>query len=255
MIQDLLYCLKRWRLIHLIGITGLRSRYARSAIGQLWLTLFTMIQIGVTGVVWSLIWGMEIKDYLPYVGLGHVIYLYASQSINESTGCIAAEARLFYNDPMPLLMAVLAHLYKHFIVFVHNIPIIILLLIYGNISSEWHISALFLAPVLIFIFMSSIFLSIVANRYRDVTQVIALIFQLTFLVTPIMWKLDFVPEEYRIFFLLNPMASMLELLRNPLLNMPYSELALSILVGWTAIFTLGATWAYKKYRRHFIFWL
>jgi lipopolysaccharide transport system permease protein len=255
MFSDIFYCLSRWRLVHLIGITGLRSRYARSKLGQLWLTLFTAVQIIVTGIVWSMIWKMEIHSYLPYVGIGHVIYLFISQSINESAGCIVAEARLFYNDPMPLLMAVFSHIYKHIIIFSHNIPIVIGLVIYGGEVGDLAVAFFVFILALLFVFFSSVFLSVISTRYRDVAQISSLIFQLTFLVTPIMWKLDFVPEKYRVYFLINPFASILELMRNSLLGLEYSVYAWYSLMFWLIVSIFLALILHKKYRRNFIFWL
>ena len=43
-----------WRVWHLLGIRELRHRYARSRLGQLWLTLSTDIMVAVLGGVWSL---------------------------------------------------------------------------------------------------------------------------------------------------------------------------------------------------------
>jgi lipopolysaccharide transport system permease protein len=255
MFKDLIYCLRRWRLIHLIGITGLRARYARSILGQFWLSVFTLVQIAVTGLVWSIIWKMEIKQYLPYVGVGHVFYMWAAQSINESSGCLVAEARLFYNDPLPLLMAVLAHLYRQAVIFAHNIPLLVLLILYGGVKPDLIAVVGALALSAVFVALCSIIVAVWATRFRDLVQIVSLLFQVLFLITPVMWKLDFVPSDIRVYFLINPIASLLEVTRNPLLGMESSPYAIPILTVWTGFVFLFAALAYRKYRRHFIFWL
>jgi lipopolysaccharide transport system permease protein len=254
-IEDLKYCFKNWRLIHLIGIAGLRARYSRSKLGQFWLTLFTFVQIFLTGIIWSIIWKVDIKTYLPYVGVGHLIYLYISQSINESSGCIVAEARLFTNDPMPLLVAIFSHCYRQLIIFLHNLPILFGLILYKGTVGDWYIALSAFIFCMIFIFLSSVLLSLIATRFRDVIQLISLVFQICFLVTPIMWNLELIPDKYQIYFLINPLAALLELIRNPLLGMKHSVYAFPILLTWTVVVLIMSILVYSKYRRKLIYWI
>jgi lipopolysaccharide transport system permease protein len=156
---------------------------------------------------------------------------------------------------MPLLMAIFSHIYKHLIIFAHNIPIVIGLIIYSGEIGDFYVAIIAFILTLLFVIFSSVFLSIVATRYRDIAQLSSLIFQLTFLVTPIMWKIDFIPEQYRVYFLINPFASILELIRNSLLGMAYSVHAWYSLIIWLVVSIVLALIVHNKYRRNFIFWL
>ena len=49
-LEELLGGMRYWRMSHLIGVRDLRHRYARSKLGQLWLTLSTAIMIGALGL-------------------------------------------------------------------------------------------------------------------------------------------------------------------------------------------------------------
>jgi hypothetical protein len=57
--------LRYWRLSHLIGLGKIRRRYARSRLGQFWLTLSTAIMVVALGVVWSTLWKVDIRDLMP----------------------------------------------------------------------------------------------------------------------------------------------------------------------------------------------
>lgn len=257
MINDLRYTAYNWRLVHLLGITALRSRYARSRFGQAWLSVTTFIQILCTGFVWSLIWRMQISEYLPYVGIGQIVYLFLSQTINESTGVFIADARIYMNDKLPFMLSIGAHVYRNFLILLHNIPTIILLLLW---SDKVHpaITLDFLLGVALaftFIVFSSYLLATVCTRFRDLIQLVGLLIQLIFLVSPIMWKISFLPEQYQKYALINPFASMLELIRNPLLGIPVNPMALVSVSAWTALIILLAIVVYKKMNRHTIYWI
>ena len=127
--------LREWRKIHLLGMADLRGRFARSKLGQFWVSVSMLCNICIVGVVWSFIWKMPISKYLPYVGMGHIIFSFASQTINESCGIYIANARIYTNQSLPLSISVFAHIYKHTIIVLYNIPIFILLFVFSNYTT------------------------------------------------------------------------------------------------------------------------
>jgi lipopolysaccharide transport system permease protein len=257
MINDLVNTLKNWRLIHLLGVTSIRSRYARSKFGQAWLTFSNLILIISISLVWSLIWKMPIDTYLPYVGVGHLIYLFAAQTIAESSGIFVADARLYLNDKKSFLFSLFAHLYRNLIIFAHNIPIIIILILWGDTPSVKLNINFFLSILIILVFISTAcyIVAVLCVRFRDMIQLVNLLFQVIFLVTPVMWQITFLGEEFRSFVLINPFAAILETIRNPLIGMNVPNLALISLICWTFFTILISVLIYKKMHKNIIFWI
>jgi ABC-type polysaccharide/polyol phosphate export permease len=92
-------------------------------------------------------------------------------------------------------------------------------------------------------------------RYRDVIQVITNWLAILFFLTPVMWKADFLPSQYRFIIDYNPFAQFLELLRAPLLGEPVS---LHTWVSTLVIAVGGAMIALPligRYQRRVIFWM
>jgi ABC-type polysaccharide/polyol phosphate export permease len=56
-----------WRIWHLIGTGDLRRRYARSRIGQFWLSLSTGLSTLILGGVWSVLWNVQPGTLLPHL--------------------------------------------------------------------------------------------------------------------------------------------------------------------------------------------
>src|SRR5215510_10666773 len=70
---DLLSGIANWRLSHIMGLGEIRRRYARSRIGQFWLTISTGIVVAVLGLVWSALWKVPIADLLPFVAVSLIV--------------------------------------------------------------------------------------------------------------------------------------------------------------------------------------
>lgn len=258
MIQDFVEVSRRWRLVHLVGISGLRARYARSRLGQFWLTISNFLLIMCAGLVWSLIWRMDIREYLPYVACGHIVYQFVAATVNESSTALTSDSRVYINEKTPFLLSTAAHVYRQGLILAHNIPIIFVVWIWlqsftPQIGPAFVLGA---GATLAFLVFSSYALSLICARFRDLIQLVGATMQVMFLVTPVMWQVSFLPEQYRSYLLiLNPFASMLEVLRNPILGMPVDSIAYLALACWIGIAVVIAAFAHKTWGRSIIFWL
>lgn len=225
--------------------------------GQLWLTLSNFFMILCFGAVWSVIWKLPIDEYLPYVGVGHILYTTITQTLNESSGIFVIDARLYLNERLPFFVSVGAHLYKAIVIFAHNLPTIVLLVLWSN-SAHLKLDLMYpvaLFGVLVFVCFGSYLIAIICTRFRDLIQIIGLLFQVAFFVTPLMWKVDVIPAHYEQFIYLNPFASMLVALRNPIIGLPVNSLAYYSILVWTLIVIASARLLYRKYDKRIIFWV
>lgn len=257
MISDITFILHRWRIVHLLGIMKMRERYSRSKLGQLWLTVSNLVYLILVGIVWSVIWKMPIDEFLPYIGVGHVVYVFMAQTLNESSGVFVADGRYYLNEKIPFIMSIFTHIYRSFLVFLHNLPLFFILVLWStyaffSIDFVWILSV---GLLLVFLFFSSYIIASTSTRFRDLEQVFGIIFQLTFLISPVMWKISFLPEEYRSLVMLNPIAAFLELIRNPIIGLNVQDYALISAFSWTAFAFIFAFFLHKKFDKQIIFWI
>lgn len=256
MLNDFSTTTRNWRLLHLLGISSLRNRYSRSKLGQTWLTISLFIQILATGIVWSILWHMPIREFLPYVAIGQTIYQFFFLTIQDSTGIFVNDSRLYVNQRLPFMTSVLANLYKNLIIFGHNVPIIIFSIIFSEIpmSSLWDV--LISIPLsLLFLVCISYVLACVCVRYRDIIYIMSTLLNISFLVTPILWKLSYVPKQFRNYFFLNPLTSFLEIIRNPLLGLPVNSIAYVSLLSWSVIALLLMIYMHQRFEKKIILWV
>ena len=72
--RDLLAGIRAWRLWTMLGWNDIRQRYRRSVLGPFWITISMAVFITLLGVIYSHIFKIELKTYLPYLSLGYIIW-------------------------------------------------------------------------------------------------------------------------------------------------------------------------------------
>src|SRR5215471_14346560 len=121
---DLMSGIDNWRLSHLMGLGEIRRRYARSRIGQFWLTISTGIMVASLGLVWSTLWKTPIADLMPFIAISLTVWTLISGTLGEATTAFVSTGPIFLNQGMSFSTAIYALVYRHLIIFLHNLPII-----------------------------------------------------------------------------------------------------------------------------------
>jgi len=255
--EELLGGVHHWRVSHLIGVRDLRHRYARSKLGQLWLTLSTAIMIGVLAAVWSLLWQQPIHELLPFFGVSLIMWTHLQQVLIDCTAIFVEHGNLYRNQKMNFSVSIYSVIYKNTIVLAHSLVIIVVLIVAFGVPVNWYLLEIVPAFGLTWIGMVWLgyIIAMTCVRYRDIIQVITTWLMVLFFVTPVMWKPDFLPPQYHLITELNPLAQFLEILRNPFLGQPVSSYAwlstaaIALGGGFIALAVIG------RYQRRIIFWM
>jgi len=217
---DLAQGLVNWRVCHLMGLNEVRRRYARSRLGQLWLTLSTGIMVATLGVVWSTLWKVPVADLLPFIATSLVLWILISGAIGEAATVFATSAPLFLNQGMSFSTAVYALVYRHLLIFLHNLPIVAVVMIIFSVTPTplalWSI----LGMILLFVTLTwlSYAVAIACARFRDLAQLVQSTLLIAFFITPILWKPDQIPPGKEYILSMNPFAALLAVTREPLLG-------------------------------------
>ena len=78
-----------------LGWQDIKQRYRRSIIGPFWLTLSTAILVATLGLLYSQILKQPLTFYLPYIGIGIIIWSFISSCVNEACAVfISSEAAI-----------------------------------------------------------------------------------------------------------------------------------------------------------------
>jgi len=255
--EEILGGARNWRVWHLLGLNDLRNRYARSRFGQLWLTLSTAVMIGVLSIVWSLLWQQPLRELMPFIGIGLIIWNFLAQVLTECTSIFGAHGNYYRNQKMNFSVSIYSVIYRNALILAHNLIVIVVLIVALGVPVNWYLLQIVPALVLTCIMMAwaGYVIAMTCVRYRDVIQLISTWLMVWFFVTPVMWKPDFLSPQYRFIIDYNPLAQFLELLRNPFLGEPVSghtwitTIAITLGGGLLALPVIG------YYQRRVIFWM
>ena len=219
-VADIYGGFKAWRIWWLLAAGDIRQRYQRSLIGQFWLTMSMGITIAAIGLVYSALFHQDMESYLPFLGIGLVCWSLIASIVTDGGAVFIQSADFMRQARLPRSLFVNRMLLRNLIVFGHNILIVVLIIIIFRLPVG--LTTLLIVPGLVLTMIAGLwvglFLGTLCARFRDLPQIIASLVQIAFFVTPVIYRPD--SGNYRIWLAshLNPFASFLALLRDPLLG-------------------------------------
>jgi lipopolysaccharide transport system permease protein len=209
-----------WRVSHLMGLNEIRHRYARSRIGQLWLTISTGIMVASLGMVWATLWRVNVADLMPFIAISLVLWIMISGTLTEAATAFISAGPIFLNQGMSFSTAIYALVYRHVLILLHNLPVIIIAIVAFSVPTgpAGLLALVGLALLLLLLVWVSYVVAIACVRFRDLTQLVQSVLLIAFFVTPVLWKPEQIPAEKHYLLSLNPFASLLAVVREPLLG-------------------------------------
>jgi ABC-type polysaccharide/polyol phosphate export permease len=239
-----------------LAYADIRSRYRLSTFGSLWITLTTGALALAIGLIYGQFFGQDMHSYLPYFTASYITWTFIASVIGEASLTLVGAGNLIKSSQMPIIFHILRMLQRNLIVILHNA--IVLAAIWPFVRWSLYPSAvLSLAGLLLlylFLVGTSAIIAIICVRYRDVAQLIQVLIQFLFFLTPIIWY----PEQIRfgaVILKFNPVAYMLMIVRDPILGRPVEVQTWAIAIGLSASSLIAGSLMYVRFRRRIAFWV
>lgn len=249
--------LKHWRVSHLFGLIEIRRRYSRSRLGQFWLTMSTGVMVASMGFVWSVLWKTELRDLMPFIAISLILWTVIVGSLGEATTIFAAMGPMFLNQGMCFSTAIYGLMYKHFLILLHNLPIVVLTLIIFPVPVS--AATLLALPGLLCLFVALFSLSYIVAisclRFRDLSQVVQNVLQIAFFITPVLWKPAQLDADKSYLLRFNPLVDLFAVVREPLLGQLPTTSEWVGAVGFTLVAFLLAVPIVGAFRNRIIYWI
>lgn len=255
-LQDAVDGLSLWALWGKLGWNDILQRYRRSLLGPLWLTASMAVMVVSLGLVYSKIFKAELRDFMPFLCVGLLVWGYISAILSEAGALFTGAESYIKQIRLPYSVYVLRFMWSKVIVFAHNFVIYFGILIYFQIWPG--IAALYAIPGFLLVTvngaLTSMYLGMMSARFRDIPQIVASFIQIVFFITPIMWKPELLGgHENLIKF--NPFFHLVEIVRAPLLGQLPSAgnyLAVALITALNAIF---AILFFVRFRARISYWV
>ncbi|MDD5772180.1 MAG: ABC transporter permease [bacterium] len=243
-------------LLFILAARDIKVRYKQTFMGIAWALLQPLSLVIIFTIVFSKLARVP-SEGIPYPIFSYCAilpWIFFSSSVNTGVSSIVSNMNLVTKIYFPREVLPFATMIACLFDFLIASIIFIGMMIFYKISLTIY---MFWVPLIILIqiifTLGFVLLSSAGNVFfRDVKHVMPILVQLWMYLTPIIYPLSLVPEKYKVFYMLNPMAGIIESYRNVILkDLPpdYFYLSLAFIVS-LVLFILGYTY-FKKSEKVF----
>lgn len=193
----------------------LHNRYAGTFAGILWSVVHPVTLVLIYWFVFTVGFKIQVVGDYPFILIflsGIVPWFFFSETITTSCDSITSKAYLIKRSVFPAEILPLLNVLVAFITHVFMVAVLLAVLyIYGFRISIYAIQIFYLIGSLFVLCIGFGWLISAVNVfYKDVGQVLTIILNAWFWMTPIVWPIDAVPVSYRGILQLNPMYYIVE---------------------------------------------
>ena len=236
-----------------------KQKYVGNYLGIFW----AFIQPAVTILIFWFIFQVGFKakpvDNFPFIlwlVTGMFAWFYFAEALTNATNSIIANSflvkkmvfRVSILPIIPILSSLIIHIFFLFIIF-------LMFIIYGyKPNLYWFQLFYYTFAMSVLLLGLSWFTSSVVIFFKDLGQIISIIIQFGFWLTPVFWSVKMIPQKYHWLIRLNPIDYIIEGYRNSLIYHKWfwEDIGMTIYY-WsvtTIVLIIGIT-TFKRLRPHF----
>lgn len=201
----------------------LKTKYADSYAGLFWAFLQPLVTIAVLWFVFQVGFRsapVSTHPFALWLSVGIIAWFFVADAVSVGTNAIRAQSflvkKVVFNTYLLPLSSILASLFIH-VVFIGFI--LLICMGYGYAPDPHWLQLLYYLICTVFLCVGISYLtSSIAVFFPDVGQIVGLMLQLGFWLTPIFWSLSILPPQYQAIIELNPVYYLVEGYRDSLLN-------------------------------------
>jgi len=251
---DLLKELYKNRFLLLLWVKReLKARYAGSAFGLFWTVILPLATILIYYVFFALVLKVKIPElpstagYFFYLLAGLLPWMTISEAINQSANSLITQSALLKQTVFPIEILPAVPVVTSLLPQIFGTFIYILLL--GWFSALKPIGLIFLPILLILQMLMTAGLgylfAAISAIYRDFIQVLNIILQLWFYLTPILYPPSLVPARFKWILSYNPLTWLVRCYQNMFISGWVDYRDLFILAAWSLSILFVGTYVFS----------
>lgn len=206
-----------WRyreLFYFLAWRDILVRYKQTTFGVLWAVLRPLL----TMLVFTLVFGKLAR--LPAGNVPYPILVFAallpwqffSNAFTEAGNSLVASANMISKVYFPRLVIPTSAVIVSFVDFLISFAILAGLMLWYGYLPDWHIFTLPLFVLMAFAAAmgAGLWMAALNVKYRDFRIIIPFVVQIGLYVSPVGYSSAIVPEQWRLFYSLNPMVGVID---------------------------------------------
>lgn len=199
-----------------------KVRYQGSVLGYMWSLLKPLFMFAILYVVFNFIipLGKGVPHYPVYLFIGIVFWNFFNEASMTGLTSIVNSSDIIRKISIPRYLVVVASSVSALINLFLNLLVVLVFAVINGVdpSLSWLILPVLIIELFVLAQAVAFFMSAMYVKFRDINYIWELILQAGFYATPIIYPLTKIPEGLQKFFLLNPMAQMMQDARHLLIS-------------------------------------
>ena len=248
--------LRHRELLYFLTWRDIVVRYKQTVLGAFW----AILQPALTMVVFTILFGVMARfpsegvDYAVFSYAGLLPWVYFQNGVAKAGNSVVGNARLVTKVYFPRIFLPVASTMAAVLDYSISLGLLVVLMLVYEIAPDAEILVLPLLLPLSFLAATGVgtLLGAMNVKYRDVRYVTPFLLQLWMFLTPVIYPVSMVPEQFRWLVALNPMGGIVDAHRAAILPdkpIEWGPLGVSAAVA-LALFFLGAFY-FKRVERSF----
>ena len=233
----------------------LNGRYKGSALGFLWTFINPLLQLGVYTMVFSVIMRSGIEDYYLFLFVALIPWIFFNTSLAGGSSCIWSQKEMVKKIYFPREVLPIAFVTSQFVNMLLSFLVIFAVLIVSGKGIN-PIALLYLPVIMVVEYILSLSVAMISSAVtvylRDVEYILGIVTMAWQFLTPVMYSVDMVPDQFRTVFNLNPMTPVIVAYRDILYYKRIPDLG-TLVQAWCLgllLLVIGMM-VFSRLKRHF----
>ncbi|WP_297457223.1 ABC transporter permease [Persephonella sp.] len=193
-------------------------KYKGTLLGYVWSIAHPLVLSIVFYIAFKIALKIPIENYTLFLITGLFAWQWFMNSVMVSVWSFVANASIIKKTTFPKFLLPLSINILDMIHFIISIPVIIVFLAIYH-QKVFYFSWFYEIPLVLFLqlilgFSVGLIFGTLNVFVRDIDRLASLLLTLVMYLTPIFYKIQMVPQEYRSYFYLNPMVHVIDLWRD-----------------------------------------
>jgi lipopolysaccharide transport system permease protein len=237
-------------LLYTLSVFRLNVRYKQSALGWAWAALQPLALMGIYTFIFAHVTTVKTGGipYPIFVFSALLPWIFFASAITNSVQGLIAYPNLLTKMYFPREIIPFSYLAAGVIDFLIASVILAFLMVHYRISLTWNV--LYGIPILMilvaFAAAMALLFSAVHVRFRDVGLAMPFVLQVWMFATPVVYSLEAVPQRFRFFYLLDPVAGAIDNFRRAVIYGKPPNITEMAWAAAIATVSLAAAYAYFK---------
>lgn len=244
-----------WELIRELAVNDFKLKYNNSILGYFWSLLRPLALFGILYLVFSVFMrlGGGMANYQFYLLIGIILWMFFYEITILSMQSIVSKANLVKKIYVPKIIIIIAASLTSLMTFLLNLVVFFIFMLIFGLKFQFSLWLLpvYLLELYLFSFGLSLILTTLFVWFRDLAHIWEILLQILFYATPIIYPLSVVPLQYQKLAFLNPVAQIIQDIRQIFIGgqvvSPYFWLA----PGITIILLIFGLWIFSAKSKYF----